>query len=243
MDEDKVMVIFQPSGRRGEVPKGITLIEASRLLGVDIEALCGEKRVCGKCVVRIEEGYFEKYGIQSSMSHVSPWVEEEEKFITPEKREKGFRLGCTARIEGDILVFVPEESRAGKQVVSKAARRIHIEHNPAVKLYFVKVNEPTLEELLKILPGARVETVETYSDSQRSLTARHKQREVDRRVRIHHDAGLSKLDLYGKIMRDLLADQVAAIREPSHLRRITEQNGLRSLEYAVKADRLASKGR
>ena len=146
MDEDKVMVIFQPSGRRGEVPKGITLIEASRLLGVDIEALCGEKKVCGKCVVRIEEGYFEKYGIQSSISHVSPWLEEEGKFITPEKREKGFRLGCTAQIKGDILVFVPGESRAGKQVVSKAAREIHIEHNPAVKLYFVKVDEPTLEE-------------------------------------------------------------------------------------------------
>jgi len=146
MDEDKVMVIFQPSGRRGEVPKGITLIEASRLLGVDIEALCGEKKICGKCVVRIEEGYFEKYGIQSSMSHVSPWLEEEDKFITPEKREKGFRLSCSAQIEGDILVFVPEESRAGKQVVSKAARGIHIEHNPAVKLYFVEVHEPTLEE-------------------------------------------------------------------------------------------------
>ena len=119
MDEDKVMVIFQPSGRRGEVPKGITLLEASRLLGVDIEALCGEKRVCGKCVVRIEEGYFEKFGIQSSMSHVSPWQGEEDKFITPEKREKGFRLSCSAQIEGDILVFVPEESRAGSQRAAK----------------------------------------------------------------------------------------------------------------------------
>ena len=53
MDDDKAMVIFQPSGRRGEVPKGITVIEASRLLGVDIEALCGEKKVCGKCVVKL----------------------------------------------------------------------------------------------------------------------------------------------------------------------------------------------
>ena len=146
MDEDKAMVIFQPSGRRGEVPKGITLIEASRLLGVDIEALCGEKKVCGKCVVRIEEGHFEKYGIQSSASHVSAWQEEEEKFINAERREKGFRLGCVATVQDDILVFVPEESRAGKQVVSKAARDIHIEHNPAVKLYYVEVDEPTFEE-------------------------------------------------------------------------------------------------
>jgi uncharacterized 2Fe-2S/4Fe-4S cluster protein (DUF4445 family) len=146
MDEDKAMVIFQPSGRRGEVPKGITVIEASRLLGVDIEALCGEKKVCGKCVVRIEEGHFEKYGIQSSISNVSPWQEEEEKFINDERREKGFRLGCVATVQDDILVFVPEESRAGKQVVSKAARDIYIEHNPAVKLYYVEVDEPTFEE-------------------------------------------------------------------------------------------------
>ncbi|MCP5088206.1 MAG: DUF4445 domain-containing protein, partial [Rhodobacteraceae bacterium] len=146
MDEDKAMVIFQPSGRRGEVPKEITVIEASRLLGVDIEALCGEKKVCVKCVVRIEEGHFEKYGIQSSISHVSPWQEEEEKFINDERREKGFRLGCVATGQDDILVFVPEESRAGKQVVSKAARDIFIEHHPAVKLYYVEVDEPTFEE-------------------------------------------------------------------------------------------------
>ena len=52
MEDNMAMVIFQPSGRRGEVPKGVTLIEASRLLGVDIESLCGEKKVCGKCIVR-----------------------------------------------------------------------------------------------------------------------------------------------------------------------------------------------
>jgi uncharacterized 2Fe-2S/4Fe-4S cluster protein (DUF4445 family) len=146
MSDDKAMVIFQPSGRRGEVPKGTTIIEASRLLGVDIEALCGEKKVCGKCVVRIEDGHFEKYGIQSSMSHVSPWQEEEEKYVNAERREKGFRLGCVATVEDDILVFVPEESRAGKQVVSKAARDIFIEHNPAIKLYYVKVDPPSFEE-------------------------------------------------------------------------------------------------
>ena len=146
MQEDTVNVIFQPSGRRGEVPKGVNIIEASRLLGVDIEALCGEKKVCGKCIVRIEEGHFEKYNITSSPSHVTPWQVEEEKFINPEKKAKGFRLGCVAQIQDDILVFVPEESRAGKQVVSKAARDIYIEHNPAVKVYYVQVDPPTFDE-------------------------------------------------------------------------------------------------
>jgi uncharacterized 2Fe-2S/4Fe-4S cluster protein (DUF4445 family) len=147
MDENKAKVIFQPSGRRGLVPKGVSVIEASRLLGADIEALCGEKRVCGKCKVRIEEGFFEKYGIDSKRSHVSPWQqEEEEKFINAADKEAGYRLGCVTRIEGDLLVFVPEESRAGKQIVSKAARDIQIEHNPAVKLYTIAVDKPSFED-------------------------------------------------------------------------------------------------
>jgi uncharacterized 2Fe-2S/4Fe-4S cluster protein (DUF4445 family) len=116
------------------------------LLGADIEALCGEKKVCGKCKVRIEEGFFEKYGVESKQSHVSPWQEEEDKFINAEDREAGYRLGCVTKVLGNLLVFVPEESRAGKQVVSKAARNIHIEHNPAVKLYYLEVDKPTFEE-------------------------------------------------------------------------------------------------
>ena len=147
MSDEKAKVIFQPSGRRGSVPKGVTIIEASRLLGADIEALCGESKVCGKCKVRIEEGFYEKYGIDSRISHVSPWqAKEEDRFINAEERAAGYRLGCAAKVEGNLLIFVPEESRAGKQVVSKAARDIHIEHNPAVKLYYIEVEEPTFQE-------------------------------------------------------------------------------------------------
>lgn len=146
MEDNKAVVIFQPSGRRGEVPKGVTLIEASRLLGVDIESLCGEKKVCGKCTVRIEEGHFEKYNIVSGMKNVSAWQEEENKFLNEEAKAKGFRLGCVTTVQGDLLIFVPEESRAGKQVVSKTARDIHIKHDPAVKLYCVEMISPTFEE-------------------------------------------------------------------------------------------------
>jgi uncharacterized 2Fe-2S/4Fe-4S cluster protein (DUF4445 family) len=124
----------------------VTIIEASRQLGVAIESLCGGKGLCGKCKVRIEEGFFAKYGISSGKSHVSRWLKEEEKFITPEQRNQGYRLSCCAQITGDLLIFVPEESRAGKQVVSKAARDIYIEWDPAVKLYFVELSEPTIQK-------------------------------------------------------------------------------------------------
>jgi len=146
MDDKRPAVIFQPSGRRGRVPRGTTIIEASRLLGVDIESLCGEKKVCGKCIVRIEEGYFAKYDINSSRKNVTSWQEEEGRFINEQRKQEGYRLGCAARIEGDVLIFVPEESRAGKQVVSKAARDIHIERDPAVKLYYVELDAPSFED-------------------------------------------------------------------------------------------------
>jgi len=142
----KAKVIFQPSGTRGEIKRGLSIIEASRELGVDIEVLCGEKRVCGKCKVRIEEGSFEKFGIHSTLKNVSPWQEEEKKFINEDQKREGYRLGCCAKVEGDLLIFVPEESRAGKQVVSKAARDIHIEWDPAVNYYYVELSEPTIQE-------------------------------------------------------------------------------------------------
>jgi len=145
---DKVKVIFQPSGRRGEVERGTNIIEASRQIGVDIEALCGEKKVCGKCKVRIEQGSFEKFGIVSSLDHLSAWQKEEGKFIGATEREQGYRLGCVAKLNGDALVFVPEESRAGKQVVSKAAREIPIQWDPAVRVYTVSLTPPTFEDPL-----------------------------------------------------------------------------------------------
>ncbi len=142
----KYRVIFQPSGRRGEVEEGKTLLEAAQSLGVDIEALCGNKKVCGKCKVRIEEGYFEKDGMESGMSHLSILTEDEKKHIKPEDGP-GIRLACTAEVYGDMKVFVPERSRAGKQVVRKAAKELTITLDPAVRKYNVELAPPTLHDM------------------------------------------------------------------------------------------------
>jgi len=144
----KFKVIFQPAGRRGEVEEGKTILEAAQLLGVDLEALCGNKRVCGKCKVRIEEGYFEKDNIESRMSHVTPAepAEAELKHIKPEDGP-GIRLACSCEIHGDLKVFVPERSRAGKQVVRKAAKELTIALDPAVKKYAVSLTPPTLHDM------------------------------------------------------------------------------------------------
>jgi uncharacterized 2Fe-2S/4Fe-4S cluster protein (DUF4445 family) len=146
--DSKYIVIFQPSGRRGHISKGKTIKQASVELGVDIEGICGEKGTCGKCQVRIVQGRFDKYGIDSSRSNVSPLVETERKFITAREINSGYRLACQANILGDIVVFVPEQSRLGKQVIRKKAREIDIELKPAVRKYSVKLQKATLEDTL-----------------------------------------------------------------------------------------------
>jgi uncharacterized 2Fe-2S/4Fe-4S cluster protein (DUF4445 family) len=144
----KHKVIFQPSGRRGEVDEGKTILQAAQSLGVDIEALCGNKKVCGKCKVRIEEGYFEKDNVESGMHHISPPVPspDELKHIKPQDGP-GIRLACQCEVHGDLKVFVPERSRAGKQVVRKAAKELSIALAPAVRKYNVELIPPTLHDM------------------------------------------------------------------------------------------------
>lgn len=147
-EQGKHLVIFQPSGSRGYIEEGKTLKEASVALGVDLEGVCGEQAICGTCKVRIEEGDFEKYGIRSTRESLSPMGPSERKFFNLRQEEQGYRLACQARILGDVVVFVPEESRMGKQVVRKAPRPIDIELKPAVRKYYVELTKATLEDTL-----------------------------------------------------------------------------------------------
>src|SRR3990170_6225420 len=119
-------IIFQPSGRRGQIPEGTTILDAARRLGVGIEAVCGEQLVCGKCRVKVMEGTYPKEGITSAMSHLTDLDEKEIKVLKRKDSQEHIRLACSSRIMGDVLVFVPEASRTGKQVVSKAAGKIKV---------------------------------------------------------------------------------------------------------------------
>ena len=145
---NKHLVIFQPSGRRGRVERGQNLLEASRELGADIESVCGGKKTCGKCKVRVQEGFFERYGIESRSRNLSPLTEEEHKLLTEEEISKGCRLACAAEVLGDILLEVPEESRGGQQIVRKEVTLRKIKLNPAVRTWTVKLEKPTLADPL-----------------------------------------------------------------------------------------------
>jgi uncharacterized 2Fe-2S/4Fe-4S cluster protein (DUF4445 family) len=141
----KHRVIFQPSGRRGEVPEGTILLDAARDLGVEIESICGGQQTCGKCKILVQEGRFQKYGVQSSCEHLSAMGEAEHAYW--ERRKAGdsrYRLSCAARVQGPLVISVPEESQARKQIVRKGATERVIELDPAIRQYYVNVPPSTL---------------------------------------------------------------------------------------------------
>ena len=151
-------IIFQPSGLRGKVASGRTVLQAAQDVGENIESLCGGKGTCGKCKILVSEGKYPKFGIDSQRKHLSAWEKSEADFISSKEKKEGFRLACCAAIHGDILAFVPETSRAGKQVVSKRLDAIDIPHDPIVQKYDVIVNprssdlpQGDLENLIHVL--------------------------------------------------------------------------------------------
>lgn len=138
-------VILMPSGRREEIPAGSSLLDAARTMGVEIESICGGKLTCGKCLVRIEDGVFQKHGMVSSPNHVTPPSEKEQTLLERMGKED-YRLACQCFVDGDVLAFVPEEARAQKQIIRKAASDKQIDINPAVRKVYVEVDTAELGE-------------------------------------------------------------------------------------------------
>ncbi len=118
-------------------------MDAARQMGVEIESICGGRQTCHKCRIIVEEGHFDKHGITSSEGHLTPRTEKEitllEKLGTPEQR-----LSCNAHIQGDLLITIPEGSRAQKQIIRKTASERAIEVDPAIRQVYVEVEPAQL---------------------------------------------------------------------------------------------------
>ena len=140
-------VVFLPSGKRGEFSDGTSLLAAARTLGVDLDSVCGGRGICGRCQVDVAEGAFAKHAIRSESDHLTPWGEVESRYAL--KRgpfAANRRLGCQARICGDLVIDVPPESQVHRQVVRKRAETRAIEIDPVVRLYYVEVREPDMHD-------------------------------------------------------------------------------------------------
>ncbi len=142
-----VKVIFQPSGRQGEIPMGMTLLEVARRMGVEIESICGGHQTCRKCKIFVEAGDFAKFGVKSDPDHLTPPGERELKYAERYNFEPGARMSCACQVTGDVVIRVPEESQTRKQVVRKAAgvdRPLTVD--PIMRLHYVELPAPHLKD-------------------------------------------------------------------------------------------------
>jgi len=141
-------VSFLPHNRDIQVPDGTVLIRAAMEAGVHINASCGGEGVCGKCRVIVESGA------------VAGGVSEK---LSPEDREKGYRLACKSVVTGDITVRVPVESAIDTSVLKqgyvprKTARIRQMDLNdlkeqglflPPVEKIYIELPEPDNQDHL-----------------------------------------------------------------------------------------------
>ncbi|MFT6043642.1 MAG: uncharacterized 2Fe-2S/4Fe-4S cluster protein (DUF4445 family) [Porticoccaceae bacterium] len=145
MADKQVKVVFTPSGRRGSFPVNTPLLHAARVLGVDIDSVCGGRGLCGRCQITCAEGAFPKHQINSDSSHLSAVCATEIKYgerKTP--LALGRRLSCHTLLLDDVVIDVPPESQVHRQIVRKDAEHRDIILDPSTRLYYIQVEEPDM---------------------------------------------------------------------------------------------------
>ncbi len=112
--------------------KGDLLADKILESGIDLSLYCQKKAVCGKCFVKIKEGY------------LPPLDEKEEFLIGQKKLEQNHRLACKYMIRGNLTIDVPQESILQKTLILKTGLRLPLVVDPPVKKYYVELEKPDL---------------------------------------------------------------------------------------------------
>ncbi|MCJ7683181.1 MAG: 2Fe-2S iron-sulfur cluster-binding protein, partial [Desulfobacteraceae bacterium] len=143
-------VTFLPDGETVEVEDGATIMGAAQKAGVYINSLCGGKGVCGKCRVQIANGK-----VRADKNSIS--------FLSKEEVSEGYALACQAKVDEDIEVVIPPESRLeGEQILMEqpvidysqpekvSVARIPSDpmtlFEPLVQKKYLELKEPTQED-------------------------------------------------------------------------------------------------
>ncbi len=144
--KNKFAVIFLPQGKQVLVDGGKTILEASEIAGVMLNATCGGKGVCGRCKVIVKSG----------KANAKPTFH-----LTSEEIERGYVLACESYVCSDMVIEVPAETQFDDTLYTKEGDFVGLDsvltlvgqgkpyiHDPLVKKVFLKISMPTLEDNL-----------------------------------------------------------------------------------------------
>lgn len=94
------VTFLHPDGASGEVPTDLSLLEAAERLGFPLNHDCGGNASCTTCRVDVIAG-------SENLSDID--FDEQDLLDREALTEPYHRLGCQARVLGDVIVQVPEE--------------------------------------------------------------------------------------------------------------------------------------
>jgi uncharacterized 2Fe-2S/4Fe-4S cluster protein (DUF4445 family) len=125
-----VKVSFPDEGEIITIPKGSTVLDAAISAGVFINSVCGGVGRCGKCKI-VATGEIKK---------------EKTELVTKEEQKSGISLACNTTVLGDSEVHIPEASKLDiHQILTKCEMVEISEPKPFINKYFLKMDEPTLD--------------------------------------------------------------------------------------------------
>lgn len=105
------VTFLHPEGKSGEVPAGLSLLEVAEQLGFPLNHDCGGNASCTTCRVDVIAG-------EENLSDID--FDEQDLLDREALTEPYHRLGCQARVSGDVIVQVPEE-KFGEAEVERSA--------------------------------------------------------------------------------------------------------------------------
>jgi predicted dehydrogenase len=101
------------------------------------------------------------------------------------------------------------------------------------------VDEAQTRAICDLFPGARLDVAASYSPKDRACQARGKHLDIYQTIELSCGEGTNKSVRYGELLKAFMTDQIAWIRDHSHVRKISEENGRDSLAAACAADGMA----
>lgn len=104
------------------------------------------------------------------------------------------------------------------------------------------VDDEAATALAAMLPEPIVRASERLAGGPRPVRGRFRPWQAAALVEIEFASGGDKMAVYAEAVRALAADQIARIRNPSHVRRLTEADCVAAVALACEADRLAQGG-
>lgn len=136
MGEKKVIIQFEPEGRKVSVGPGITILEAAKCKGVGLRSECGGKGNCRKCTIILRD-----------QTMVSKATNGEREHFSEDKINEGYRLACCTKIFGNLVVEIPPESRVNVRKIQVLGLERPVSLEPLVKKLHIVIPKPTLQDV------------------------------------------------------------------------------------------------